>query len=300
MSAASRRFKQNRPWLLMFIPVMIYFILFKYLPMGGLIIAFKNYNFSDGIWGSPWVGLNNFKLLFSDPLAFNTIRNTLLISVLSIAVGFPFPIALAIMLNEVRLKWFRNVSQTLLFLPHFLSWVIVGGIILEIFSQETGIVNVMIRHLSGEPYPFLYDPVTWLGIFLGSGVWKEAGFAAIIYMAALAGIDPHLYEAAGIDGAGKWKQLRHITLPGLQSIAVLMLILAMGRVMEVGFDHIFILQNSIVSQVSEVISTYIYKNGLKGGRFGLTAAMGFFESLVGFILVVSANRIARKFDQGLW
>lgn len=295
-----RRLKQNMPWMIMFAPIVIFFILFKYVPMLGLVIAFKNYNFFDGILGSPWVGFDNFRLLFSDPLAFSTIRNTLMISVLSIVAGFPFPIMIAIMFHEVKSMWFRKTAQTLLYLPHFLSWVIVGGMVITLFSQETGPINQLLKSWTGETFPFLYSKGSWLAIFLGSGIWKEMGFGAIIYLAALSNIDPSLYEAASVDGANKWRQIWHITLPGLRSIIVLMLILSMQNVMEVGFDKVFVLQNPIVSDISEVISTYIYRVGIQGAQFSLTTAMGFFESMVGLVLVVIANQIARKFDNGLW
>lgn len=295
-----RRFQQNIPWLIMFIPAILYFVIFKYIPMGGLVIAFKNYNFVDGIWGSPWTGIHNFRMLFTDPLAFNTIRNTFVISLLSIVAGFPFPIILAILFNEVRQMWFKKTAQTLLYLPHFLSWVIVGGMVITLFSQEAGIVNHWMERITGSTYPFLYREGSWLAIFLGSGVWKEAGFGAIIYLAALGGIDPSLYEAASIDGANKFRQIWHVTLPGIRSVVVLMLILAMGRVMEVGFDHVYMLQNPIVSNISEVISTYIYRIGLQGAQFSISTAMGMFEAVIGLILVLITNAIARQFNQGLW
>jgi putative aldouronate transport system permease protein len=300
LSNSHQRLKQNIPWLMMFLPVAIYFVMFKYVPMGGLMIAFKNYHILHGIWGSEWVGFKNFTMLFTDPAAITTIRNTLMISVLSILVGFPFPIILAILFNEARKMWFRKTVQTLLYLPHFLSWVIVGGIVITMFSQETGVMNAIWEKLTGSTYPFLYQEGSWLAIFLGSGVWKEAGFGAIIYMAALANVDPHLYEAANLDGANKWKQIVHVTLPGITPIIVLMLILAMGRVMEVGFDQVYILQNPVVSNISEVISTYIYRIGLQGMQFSVTTAMGMFEALIGLVLVLLANSFARRFGQGLW
>ncbi|MBU5670515.1 ABC transporter permease [Paenibacillus brevis] len=284
----------------MFIPIVAFFIIFKYVPIGGVIIAFKKYNLMDGILHSPWVGFDNFRLLFSTPTTVQIIRNTLMLSLMSIIIGFPFPIILAILLNEVRLMWFKRLVQTLVYLPHFFSWIIVSGIIVTIFSQQNGIVSGWWESITGHTYPFLYREGSWLAIFVGSGVWKEAGFSAIIYLAALTNIDPTLYEAASIDGASKWKQIRHVTLPGLQVTIVLMLILAMGRVMEVGFDQIYMLQNSTVLGVSEVISTYIYKVGLMGSQFSLTAAIGLFESLVALILVLITNTIARRFGNGLW
>jgi putative aldouronate transport system permease protein len=294
-----RRFQQNVPLWIMFIPVVAFYMIVKYMPMLGLVIAFKNYTFYEGIWGSQWVGLANFTNLFTQAQSVQIIRNTLVLSVLSVFIGFPFPIALAILLNEVRKTWFKRTVQTLVYMPHFFSWVIVGGIVITLFSQG-GVVNGGIAAILGEPYAFLFHEWSWVSIFLGSGIWKEAGFSAIIYLAALTTIDPSLYEAASMDGAGKWKQMRHVTLPGLSSTIVLMLILAMGRVMEVGFDHVYVLQNPIVSNVSEVISTFIYRTGLQGGQFSLTAALGLFESLVGLALVLLANAIARRFNRQLW
>ncbi|MDF2924531.1 MAG: sugar transporter permease [Paenibacillaceae bacterium] len=296
----TRRIRQNIPWMIMFLPVVLYFLIFKYAPMAGYVIAFKNYNFTDGVFGSPWVGMNNYRLLFSDPSSVSTIRNTLLLSVLTIIVGFPFPVILAIMFNEVRRMWFKKTVQTLMYLPHFLSWVVVGGLVVTIFSQETGIVNHWLEKLTGSTYGFMYNEFSWIALFLGSGIWKGAGFGAIIYLAALSSIDPSLYESAAMDGAGKFRQIWHITLPGIRSTIVLMLILNMGHVMEVGFDQIYVLQNPTVSHVSEVISTYVFRVGLQGMQFGLTTAMGLFESLVGLTLVVLANSVARKFGQNLW
>ncbi|WP_438444419.1 ABC transporter permease [Gorillibacterium sp. sgz5001074] len=284
----------------MFLPIVAFYIVFKYTPMLGLIIAFKNYNFYDGIWGSPWVGVDNFNHLFTQSQSAQIIRNTLFLSVLSVFVSFPFPIMLAIMLNEVRKMWFKKAVQTLVYLPHFFSWVIVGGIVITLFSQS-GVINGLLTKLTGgEPFAFLFHEWSWVSIFLGSGVWKDAGFNAIIYLAALTTIDPSLYEAASIDGGGKWKQMWHVTLPGLSPTIVIMLILAMGRVMEVGFDQVYTLQNSIVSNISQVISTYIYEIGLQGGQFSLTAALGLFESLVAFTLVIITNAIAKRFNKALW
>jgi len=295
----TQRFKTNMPLWLMFVPVIIFYLVFKYAPMAGLVIAFKNYTFYEGIWGSQWVGFDNFQMLFTQAQSLQIIRNTLLLSVLSVVVAFPFPIILAIMLNEARKKWFQRTVQTLVYLPHFFSWVIVGGLVVTIFAQ-TGIVNVLLERLTGQSFAFLFHEGSWVAIFLGSGIWKDAGFSAIIYLAALTSIDPSLYEASSIDGAGKWKQIRHITLPGIAPTIVIMLILAMGRVMEVGFDQVYVLQNSIVSGISEVISTYIYAIGLQGGQFSLTAALGLFESLVAFVLVLITNAVARRFGKGLW
>ncbi len=294
-----KRLRQNIPYFILFAPVIAYFLVFKYAPIGGLIIAFKDYNFQDGVFGSPWVGLAQFETLFSNPQTLQIIRNTFVLSVLSLIIGFPFPILLAILMNEVRLSWFKRSVQTLVYLPHFLSWVIVSGMVVTIFATE-GVINNLFSSLFGEPFTFLYREGSWLSIFIGSGIWKGAGWGAIIYLAALSAIDPALYESASIDGANKWRQIRHITLPGIAPTIVIVFILSVGSVMEVGFDQVFTLQNSAVYSVSEVISTYSYKIGLKNLQFSLTTAMGLFESLVGLALVLITNAVARRYGQGLW
>lgn len=294
------RLRRNVPLLLMFLPVAVFFITFKYVPMMGNIIAFKNYNLVQGVLGSPWAGLDNFRMIFSNPQTILIIRNTFMISLLSIIIGFPFPILIAVMLNEVRKTWLKKTVQTLLYMPHFFSWVIIGGIVVTLFGTQAGAINALIVKLGGEPITFLYQTGSWLAIFFGSGIWKEAGFSAIIYLAAVGGIDPHLYESAALDGAGKLKQIWHVTLPGILPIITLMSILSMGRIMEVGFDQVYNLQNAVVSDVSNVISTYIFTIGIQSGLYSITTAMGLFESVIGFTLVLTANQLARKFNQSLW
>ncbi|WJH32826.1 ABC transporter permease subunit [Paenibacillus sp. CC-CFT747] len=295
-----RRFRMNIPLMVMFSPILVYFILFKYVPMGGLIIAFKQYNLADGILGSPWTGLDNFRLLFNSPMMVTIIKNTFVISILSVLVSFPFPILLAILLNEVRGMVYKRTIQTLVYLPHFLNWVIIGSFVVLIFAQEQGVINKIISALGGEKIQFLYNKSTWLGVFLGSGIWKEAGFGAIIYLAALGNIDPSLYESSSIDGANKLRQMWHITIPGIAPVIILMLILSMEHVMDVGFDQIYVLKNPMVGDIANVISVWSYEVGLGRGQFSITTALGFFQSLVGLVLVLAANKIARKFGQGLW
>ncbi|MDO3412464.1 ABC transporter permease subunit [Saccharibacillus sp. CPCC 101409] len=295
-----RRLKMNIPLLLMFLPVILFYLVFRYAPIGGLVIAFKDYNFYDGLWHSPWVGLQQFQTLFGDPRTLEIIRNTLLLSVLSIVFGFPIPIFLAIMLNEVRNLAFKRSVQTIVYMPHFFSWVIIAMMLMTVFALENGIVNRFVEAWTGEPYAFMYNKGSWIAIFVASGIWKDMGFNAIIFLAALTTIDPSRYEAAQMDGAGKMRQIWHITLPGIRSTIILLLILSMGRVMEVGFDQVFMLQNSNVNEIADVISTYIYRNGLQGAQFSLTTAMGLFESLVAFILIFTANYIARRFNESLW
>jgi putative aldouronate transport system permease protein len=290
----------NMPLYLMFVPVLLYFVIFKYVPIGGIVIAFKSYNLTDGIMQSPWTGLENFKLLYNSPNMFNIIKNTFTISLLSTFVGFPFPILLAILLNEVRHSLFKKTVQTFVYLPHFLNWVIVGSFVVLLFAQEHGLMASISKAISGQSYPFLYEKGSWLAIFLGSGIWKETGFAAIIYLAALSSIDPSLYESASIDGASKWKQMWNITLPGIAPVVALMLILSMDRVMNVGFDQIYVIGNPVVSDLSSVISTWSYTVGLGSGQFSLSTALDLFQSVVGVLLVVVANQASRKFGQSLW
>lgn len=299
-NARKRLFRMNVPLLIMFLPVALYFLIFKYTPMLGLVLAFKQYYLAEGIFGSPWVGWRNFELLFSNVQMLNIIRNTLVLSLLKIAIGFPFPILLAILLNELRQMWFKRTVQTLLYMPHFLNWVIVGGMVVTLFSIESGLINQLLDRWFGFRYAFLYNEASWIAVLLGSGIWKEAGFSAIIYLAAMSAIDPGLYESASMDGANKFRQIWHITLPGIRPTIIILLILSMESVMDLSFDQFYMLQNPVVSSVAEVIPTYIYKMGIQGGQFSITTAMGLFSSLAGLVLIVSANWIARKFNQSLW
>ena len=298
--ANKRRFRENIPLYIMLALPLTFFIIFHYLPMFWMVIAFKDYNLSDGILGSPWVGFRNFEMIFGQIQTLSVIKNTFVLSLLAVFVGFPFPIILAIMLNEVSRNWYKKYVQTLVYLPHFFSWVIVGGIIVTIFSTTHGPINFIIKAMGGEAIPFLLQPSSWIAIFIGSGIWKEAGFSAIIYLAALTNIDPTLYEAAVIDGAGKWKQIVFVTIPCLMPTIVLMFILATGRIMEMGFERVYVFSNPVVRNVSEVVSTYIYDYGVRAGEFSLTTAMGLFDSLVGLVLVLITNKIAKKSGQALF
>lgn len=295
-----RRIWQNIPLYAMFLPVIAFYFIFKYLPMGGLVIAFKNFNFAKGIWGSPWVGLRYFEMLFNAPATLNIIRNTFVLSVLRIIFGFPAPILLALLLNEMHCERYKKTLQTVLYIPHFFSWVIVGGLVATIFSQETGFINAIIKSITGKPYPFLYREGSWMAIFIGSGIWKGMGYGTIIYMAALTAIDPTFYEAAVLDGANKAQQIWYVTLPCIRSTIVTLFILQTGSVMEVGFDQVYALMNNVVSNVADVISTYVYRMGIQGARFSPATAMGLFDSLVGLVLVLISNRIAKAFGESLW
>lgn len=295
-----RRFKRNVPLMIMFAPILIWLIVFKYVPMLGISLAFKDFRLALGVFDSPWVGLQNFQLLFTSPLLMGIVRNTLFLSVVSIAAGFSFPIILAVMLNEVRRMGFKRTMQTVFYLPHFLNWVIIGGIVVSVFSIENGPINNFLVSLGLEPFPFMYRPTSWITIFVGSGIWKGVGFGSIIYLAAMGTIDNQLYDSAEIDGAGKLGQIWHVTLPGIRPTIIILLILSMNNVMEVGFDQVFMLQNAIVRPVSEVISTFSYRMAISGQNYSITTALGLMESTIGLVLVLATNQFAKRFDSSLW
>ncbi|MFE5324397.1 ABC transporter permease [Paenibacillus sp. NPDC056579] len=299
--AAWKYIKRDKYLYLLLVPILAYYLIFKYAPMFGEIIAFKNYRFADGIWGSKWVGLRHFERLFTSPDFFNVLKNTLLLNVYSIVFAFPVPIVLAILLNEVRIEWYKRTIQNLLYIPHFISWVVLGGIVIALLSPSTGIVNTVIKLLGLEPIYFMASNFWWPIMFILSGIWQSAGWGTILYLAAMAGIDPQLYEAAKIDGASKLRRIWHVTLPGIRSTIAILLILRVGQMMDVGFEHIFILQNKAVYEVSNVISTYVYNVGLVGSQYSYTTALGLFQSVIGLILVVSVNKIIKALgENGLW
>lgn len=290
-------------WLYIFIlPVMLYFIVFKYVPMLGAVMAFQNFKLSTGFLHSTWVGLQNFKLLFQTADFYLILKNTILLNVYNLVFGFPMPIILAIMLNEINNRVFKKVTQSILYLPHFMSWVVLGGILINMLSPSTGVVNIILKNAFGvQPIYFMANNSWWQFMYVVSGIWEGAGWGTIIYLAAITSIDTELYEAARIDGAGKFKQIWHITLPGIKSTIAIMLILRMGSMMNVGFDQVYVLQNSAVRSVADVISTYVYRVGIEGARYSYTTAIGLFQSVVSFVLVFSANRITKMLgEDGLW
>lgn len=292
--------RRSIPLFIMFIPAVVIYIMFRYIPMFGIVMAFQDYNIGDGFFNSPFAGLKYFNMVFTNPTTVQVIKNTLILGILRFLIGLPFPILLAIMLNEVRSKLFKKVTQTLLYLPHFLSWVIVGGIVITMFSQNAGFINRIITSVTGEPYPFLYKLESWLAIFFGTGIWKETGFAAIIYIAALTSVDPELYNAAAIDGASRMKQIIHIILPALIPTIVINMILSAGNVVNISFDQIWVLTNPTVNKHTDVISTYAYRIGLQQMQLSLTSALGLFQSVLGTILIIVTNRLAKKTDSSLW
>lgn len=282
-------------------PAIIWYFIYRYLPIYGLTIAFKDFNFSKGILGSPWVGLKHFKFLFSYPDFYTVIRNTIFISGYNLIFGFPAPIILALLLNELKNVFFKRTVQTLVYFPHFLSWVVFGGIIIQLLGPNEGFVNQIIKYFGRDPIYFLTKSEYFVKIVVSSNIIKETGWGAIIYLAALSGIDVEQYEAAIIDGASKLQKLIYITLPGLLNTIIIMLILRIGYILDVSFEQIYVLYNPSVYDVSDVISTFIYRVGLQSMQFSLTTAMGLFQSVIGFILIVITNKIARKYsDVSMW
>lgn len=279
----------------------LYFFIFKYIPMYGVLIAFKDYNMFDGIWKSPWNNFATFKEIFSMNQFYRAFRNTLILNSLDLIAGFPSPIILAIILNELKNQTYKKISQTILYLPHFLSWIVIGSLAIQIFSTQSGFINIIIRKLGFDVVPFLTEKGPWLLTYTLSGVWQSVGWNAIIYLAAIAGINPELYEAATVDGAGRLRKIWHITLPGIKSTIIILLILDIGRITSIGFDRPYAMGNHLVTDISDVISTFVYRVGLQSGRFSTATAVGFFQSVIGMIFLITANYIAEKFDeQGIW
>ena len=286
---------------LMLIPAIIYFIIFNYAPMYGILIAFKVFSFKKGIWGSDWIGLENFRYMFQLDNFYTVFKNSILLSLLRILFTFPIPILLALLLNDIKSSKYQKVMQTLFYLPHFVSWVVIGGILINFLSPVSGIINILIQSLGGEPIFFLAENKYFKPIVILTSIWKDSGWGTIIYLAAITGISSDLYEAAKIDGANQLKCLRYITLPSIKSTVVIMLILRLGSIMNNGFEQIFILQNSKNLGVSEVFETYTYRLGLLGGRYSFATTVGLFTSVIGIVFLLVSNKIANKMgEEGIW
>ncbi len=300
-SAAMACIKRDYQLYLILIPFLIYMAVFVYKPMYGLQIAFKDYSIFKGIEASPWNGLKNFEAFFSGPYFWPTLKNTLLISCYALAFGFPFPILLAILFNEIPFKRFKSITQTMSYLPHFISAVVIAGIVTNFLSPSYGLLNLIIEKFGGEKQYFLTKPEYFRPIYTAMNVWKEAGFGSVIYLAALSAIDTQLYEAAVIDGAGKWQQIRHVTLPGIRPTVVIMLLMNLGNVLNVGYETIILLYQPVTYETADVISTYVYRLGLINGDYATATAAGFFNSVAALALTVVANQISRKVSEiSLW
>jgi len=292
---------KSRYLLAMLLPCMAYFLLFKYVPMYGIILAFKEYRIVDGIFNSPWVGFDNFQTLFHGRDFGRAFRNTIILSTYKLIFGFPAPIILAILLNELRQLFFKRLVQTLSYLPHFLSWVILAGIFMEVLSPTRGIVNYFITSLGGEAIFFFGDKNWFRTLLVSTEVWKSVGWGSIVYLAALSGIDPTLYEAAIVDGASRWKQMLHITLPALVPVISIMFIFSVGGIINDDFDQVFNFYNSSVYEVGDVLSTYTYRIGITEMEYSLSTASGLFINVIALALIAVTNSIVKRFSEyGIW
>ena len=286
---------------ILFIPCFIYLIIFNYVPMFGIVLAFKDYSIKGGIFGSEWVGLENFKELFSTPDFFKVTWNTLKISFYKLIFGFPLPIIISLLLNELRSMRFKKTIQTIIFLPHFISWVILSGIIFSIFRVDGGIVNELIVLLGGEKVPFLSDNRYFVTLLVSTNIWKGAGWGTIVYLAAITGIDPSFYEAAEIDGASRFQKMLYITIPGIMVAVTINLILQLSNVLSSGFDQVFNLYSPPVYDTADIIDTYVYRNGIIEGKYEMSTALGVFKSITAFVLIMLSNYASKKLGgDGIW
>ena len=276
---------------------LVFAILFKYLPMTGLSIAFLDYDVTRGFAGSDFIGFDAFAEIFKMKDFYKALKNTIILNGLDLIIGFPAPIILAICLNEIKNKYFKRISQTVLYLPHFLSWVIIAGIFYQFLSPDSGYINVIIRNLGGQTVPFLTEKWHWLVSYCLIGVWQSMGWGTIIYLAAITGVNADLYEAAKVDGAGRWKQIWHVTLPCIRPTIVVMLIMSLGRILGVSFERPFTLSNGSVDDISYVISIFVYDYGLKNSRYNIATAVGLFQSVVGLIFVFASDRFAKALGE---
>ena len=290
-------------YLLLILPI-AFFIIFRYMPMAYILGAFKQNNIIKPPWEVAWAKKHGFEWFikaFKNRDFLFSLRNTLTLNLLDLVVGFPAPIILALLLNELSFKGFKRVTQTIVYLPHFLSWIIISGLALRLLAPNDGLVNILLHKAGFEAIPFLNKPNWWVGTYVALGIWKEAGWNTIIYLAALTSISPELYEAASVDGAGRFRKIWHVTLPGLRSTIITLLIMNLGRILGSEFDRPYALSNKLVTSVSNVISIFVYQNGIKGSQFSLTTAVGLFQSVIGVIFLLGANKLAKNFgERGVW
>lgn len=289
----------RRDWqlyLLLLIPLS-FVLVFKFAPMSGLVLAFKKYKIARGVWGSEWVGFQVFIDIFAKHDFFRAVRNTILLNGLDLLFGFTMPIILALMLNELKSILFKRVNQTLLYLPHFLSWVIIGGIAYQLLGHGSGAVNNFIEQLGGNRIPFLQEDSHWLFTYIAIGVWQTMGWGTILYLAAISAINPELYEAAIVDGAGRWRKMWNVTLPSIRSTIVILLILNLGRVMEGSFERIYAFQNKATTEFTTTIPVLVYRWGIESGDFSRATAIGLFQAVIGLILVLASDRISKRLGE---
>ena len=288
--------------LLMMIPGLLFFIIYKYYPMYGILIAFKSFRIKKGIWGSPWANpiMKNFNTFFKSPYCVQVLTNTISISIAKLVFSMMACVVLAVLLSEVRSQKFKRFVQTVTYLPHFLSWVIIYGILYAVVSESSGLINVMLRAAGKHTIPILTNPKLFQPLLVITDIWKNTGWGAIVYLAAISGIDPGLYEAAEIDGATRMQRMWHITLACIRPTIVMLLILKLGSVLDAGFDQIYTLYNTQVYEVADIIDTWVYRTGLEQLNYSTATAVGLFKSIIGTILVITVNSIARRWDEALW
>jgi putative aldouronate transport system permease protein len=291
------RFWRHRWLYLLLLPGLVYYLVFVYLPYAGTILVFQDYSPFLGYAGSKWVGLKHFVRLFTDPIVRQVVVNTLMLSGLQIAIAFPVPIALALMLNEVRNQFFKRTIQTAIYFPHFISWVIIVSIWYQLFNSR-GLVNQILAEVNQPTMSFLTNPAFFRPTFIIQGIWRDAGWGTVIFLAALSGIDVALYEAAAVDGASRWQRMVHITIPSLLPVVMIVLILRLGTVLTVGFEHVFLLLNSSNDAIAQVIETYVYYRGVISGNFSFAATVDLAKGAVGLVLVLAVNRLAKLIGQG--
>lgn len=300
---AWKRFLMQWQVQVMIFPALLFILVFNYIPMYGVLMAFQDYNLYKGFLNSPWAGFKHFDMFFNSPDFFRVIRNTIVISALKLVINFPAPIVLALMLNEVKNMAFKRIVQTISYLPHFLSWVIVSGFTISMLSVDNGSLNILLQALGiiDKPINFLSMPENFWAIIITTNLWKEVGFATIVYLAAIAGVDQSMYEAASIDGANKFKQIFLITLPSITPVIIIFLILSIGNLLNAGFDDLLLLGSSpMLRDVADVIDTYAYRTGIINNRFSYAAAVGLFKAIISVGLLTGANYIARRAGSSLW
>ena len=296
-----RQCKKERLYLALLVPLIIWFLIFKYYPMYGVVIAFKDYRFLDGILGSQWVGLKHFQRAFSSSLFIRVLRNTVIISGYKLIFSFPAPIIFALLLNEIRHKRFKKIVQSFSYLPHFLSWVVFGGLMVELLSPSRGIINHIIGLFGGDPIYFMIDKKWFRSVLVISDIYKSIGWGTIIYLAAISGISQDMYEAAVTEGANRFQQCIYITFPSIIPTVSIMLIFAIARLMNAGFDQIFNMYSPIVYEVSDIIDTYVYRVGIIDMDYSFSSAVGLFKNLIGMVLLLSANYFSKKTTgNGIW
>lgn len=299
--AALKSMYRSRWFYVMMLPGLIFFIIFHYVPMFGILVAFQDYNLLKGVWGSTWVGLENFRVIFDNPEFYRIFRNTLVISFYRILFNMLPDVLLALILNEIRVVWFKRVVQTISYGPHFLSWVIIYGLTFSFLAPGSGLITDFVRDMGWGNINLLTEKEFFRPLIILTDLWKNTGYGAIIYLAALSTINSELYEAAVVDGANRWKQMWHITLPGIREVFVLLLILRIGHVMDAGFEQIYIFLNSRVYETGDIIDTWVFRYGLEQLEYSVAAATGVFKSVIGFILVLGANKLSKTLGgSGIW